>query len=68
MFANVSGSRTVTVKRPSAADSVYGSGISGVRSADAWADGFRGRGWNGMNVGSGTANTDISVAFADSDS
>jgi hypothetical protein len=66
LFYDVDTEKTVTVRRPAAASSDYGLGISGVdNTTDTWANGLRGKGWNGTAVGSGNANQYITVTFAD---
>jgi hypothetical protein len=61
MFSSVSATKTVTVKVPSGATG-YGSSPTDT-TTDNWGNGFRGKGWDGSNYGSGTVNSNISLTI-----
>jgi hypothetical protein len=65
IFNGVAAAKTVTVRVPSAALAAYGAPVSGPDTAECWANGFRGMGWNGSGfAGGGTINQNITVNIA----
>jgi hypothetical protein len=64
LFNNVTANKTVTVKRPTSADSQYGAAPADT-TVQNWGNAFRGKGWDGTSYLTGTVNGYITLAIED---